>query len=35
VGTDNILITQDGYENLTTAVKEVEEMEERINRGEA
>jgi Xaa-Pro dipeptidase len=28
---DNILITKDGYENLTTAVKDVTEMEELIN----
>jgi Xaa-Pro dipeptidase len=28
---DNILITEDGYENLTTAVKEVEDMERIIN----
>lgn len=32
-GTDNVLITPDGYENLTTAVKEVEDMERIINRG--
>lgn len=31
---DNILITKDGYENLTTAVKGVEEMG-KIIRGEA
>lgn len=30
--TDNILITKDGYENLTTAVKDVAEMEKIINR---
>jgi len=29
--TDNILITESGYENLTTAVKEVDEMEKIIN----
>jgi hypothetical protein len=29
--TDNILITKDGYENLTTAVKDVAEMEKLIN----
>ena len=28
---DNILITKDGYENLTTAVKDVAEMERIIN----
>lgn len=28
---DNILITKDGYENLTTAVKDVDEMEKLIN----
>ncbi|KAF8245627.1 putative Xaa-Pro aminopeptidase [Wilcoxina mikolae CBS 423.85] len=28
---DNILITEDGYENLTTAVKEAEDMERVIN----
>jgi Xaa-Pro dipeptidase len=28
---DNILITKDGYENLTTAVKDVAEMEKLIN----
>lgn len=28
---DNILITEDGYENLTTAVKDVGEMERIIN----
>lgn len=28
---DNILITKEGYENLTTAVKEVDKMEELIN----
>lgn len=28
---DNILITKDGYENLTTAVKDVAEMEKIIN----
>jgi len=28
---DNILITKDGYENLTTAIKDVTEMEELIN----
>jgi Xaa-Pro dipeptidase len=28
---DNILITKDGYENLTTAVKDVDEMESIIN----
>ncbi|OWP07479.1 hypothetical protein B2J93_5008 [Marssonina coronariae] len=28
---DNILITKDGYENLTTAVKDVREMEKLIN----
>ncbi|MCJ1420289.1 hypothetical protein MMC32_006646 [Xylographa parallela] len=30
---DNVLVTQDGYENLTTAVKDVEEMERIINSG--
>lgn len=28
---DDVLITTDGYENLTTAIKEVEEMEKLIN----
>jgi Xaa-Pro dipeptidase len=28
---DNVLVTKDGYENLTTAVKEVDEMEKLIN----
>jgi len=28
---DNILITNDGYKNLTTAVKNVAEMEKLIN----
>jgi Xaa-Pro dipeptidase len=28
---DNILITKDGFENLTTAVKDVAEMEKLIN----
>ena len=28
---DNLLITKDGYENLTTAVKDVDEMEKLIN----
>jgi hypothetical protein len=28
---DNILITKDGYENLTTAIKDVGEMEKIIN----
>ncbi|KAL3419255.1 metallopeptidase family M24 [Phlyctema vagabunda] len=28
---DNILITKDGYENLTTAIKDVAEMEKHIN----
>jgi Xaa-Pro dipeptidase len=28
---DNILITKTGYENLTTAVKDVAEMEKLIN----
>jgi Xaa-Pro dipeptidase len=28
---DNILITKDGYENLTTAIKDVDEMETIIN----
>lgn len=28
---DNILITKTGYENLTTAVKDVDEMEKLIN----
>lgn len=28
---DNILVTDDGYENLTTAVKDVKEMERIIN----
>jgi Xaa-Pro dipeptidase len=28
---DNILVTENGYENLTTAVKEVAEMEKIIN----
>ncbi|CAG8952639.1 hypothetical protein HYFRA_00009746 [Hymenoscyphus fraxineus] len=28
---DNILVTEEGYENLTTAVKDVEEMERIIN----
>ncbi|RAL59547.1 hypothetical protein DID88_006541 [Monilinia fructigena] len=28
---DNILITKDGYDNLTTVVKEVAEMEKIIN----
>jgi Xaa-Pro dipeptidase len=27
---DNILITKDSYENLTTAVKDVDEMEKLI-----
>lgn len=27
---DNILITENGYENLTTAVKDVDEMEKII-----
>ncbi|KAI9803296.1 MAG: hypothetical protein M1825_002087 [Sarcosagium campestre] len=31
---DNILVTDDGFENLTTAIKEVDEMEKIIN-GEA
>lgn len=30
---DNILITDNGYENLTTAVKDVEEMERIIKEG--
>jgi hypothetical protein len=30
---DNILITWDDYENLTTTVKEVEDMERVVNRG--
>ena len=30
-GIDNILITKDGYENLTTAVKDVADMEKIIN----
>jgi len=29
--TDNILITKDGYENLTTAPKDVADMEKIIN----
>jgi hypothetical protein len=29
---DNVLITDDGYENLTTAIKDVDEME-RVIRG--
>ena len=29
--TDNLLIKQEGYENLTTAVKGIEEMEKIIN----
>ena len=29
--TDNVLVTKDGYQNLTTAEKEVEEMERIIN----
>ena len=28
---DNILVTKDGYENLTTAVKEVGEIEKLVN----
>ena len=28
---DDILITEDGYENLTTAPKTIEEMEDIIN----
>jgi Xaa-Pro dipeptidase len=28
---DNILITKTGYENLTTAIKDVDEMEKMIN----
>jgi Xaa-Pro dipeptidase len=28
---DNILITPDGYQNLTTALKDVDEMEKVIN----
>jgi len=28
---DNVLVTKSGYENLTTAVKDVEEMERIIN----
>jgi Xaa-Pro dipeptidase len=28
---DNILITKDGYENLTTAIKDVGEMEKLIS----
>jgi Xaa-Pro dipeptidase len=28
---DNVLITKDGHENLTTAVKDVAEMEKLIN----
>lgn len=28
---DNILITKDGYDNLTTAIKDVDEMERIIN----
>ena len=32
-GADNVLITPDGYENLTTAIKEVEDMERIINGG--
>lgn len=28
---DNILVTKDGYENLTTAVKDVDEMAKLIN----
>jgi len=28
---DNLLITEKGYENLTTAVKDVAEMEKLIN----
>lgn len=28
---DNILITKDGYDNLTTAIKDVEEMQRIIN----
>jgi hypothetical protein len=30
---DNILITDDGYENLTTAIKDVDEMERVIKGG--
>lgn len=30
---DNILITDDGYENLTTAIKDVDEMERVIKEG--
>lgn len=33
VCTDNVLVTENGHENLTTAVKEVAEME-RITNGE-
>lgn len=33
-GADNVLITPDGYENLTTAIKEVEDMERIINGGD-
>lgn len=29
--TDNVLITKTGYENLTTAVKEIAEMEKIIS----
>lgn len=28
---DDILVTEDGYENLTTAPKEIEEVENIIN----
>jgi Xaa-Pro dipeptidase len=30
---DNILVTESGFENLTTAVKDVDEMERIINGG--
>ena len=28
---DDILVTEDGYENLTTAIKDADEMERIIN----